>query len=238
LVCEAGLNPVGTYSFEVGVLGQGLATMNADTTISFSFNAVSASPTTGSTGGGNKILVTGTGFGSSTTVTVDGNDCKVVGVSYFAISCIVPPSDTSSNKQVDVVVNDISHNSTLSGAYLYDYDNTPVVDSIEPNVLSVGGGEMITITGTSLPEVTSNLKFGDYDVSVILSAANILVIKSPAAQPGIYDLKLLLETSGYARVTQKVEYKLYVSSFTPNIGSISGGSKVTIYGDGFDRFVI
>ena len=236
LVCEAGLNPVGTYSFEVGVLGQGLATMNADTTISFSFNAVSASPTTGSTGGGNKILVTGTGFGSSTTVTVDGNDCKVVGVSYFAISCIVPPSDTSSNKQVDIVVNDISHVSTLSDAYLYDYDNTPVVDSIEPNVLSVGGGELITITGTSLP-VVSNVKFGDYDVSIISSDASTLVIRSPAAQPGIYDLKLLLETSGYARVTQKVEYKLYVSSFTPNIGSINGGSKVTIYGDGFDRFV-
>ena len=112
-----------------------------------------------------------------------------------------------------------------------------MVDSIEPNVLSVGGGELITITGTSLPVVSSNVKFGDYDVSIISSDASTLVIRSPAAQPGIYDLKLLLETSGYARVTQKVEYKLYVSSFTPNIGSINGGSKVTIYGDGFDRFV-
>jgi len=30
-----------------------------------------------------------------------------------------------------------------------------------------------------------------------------------------------------------VEYKLYVSSFTPQAGSIRGGSKVVVYGDGF-----
>ncbi len=52
LVCEAGLNPVGTYSFEVNVIDKGLATMNTDATISFSFTAISVSPTSGSTGGG------------------------------------------------------------------------------------------------------------------------------------------------------------------------------------------
>ena len=35
------------------------------------------------------------------------------------------------------------------------------------------------------------------------------------------------------RVDQKIEYILYISSITPNIGSIRGGSLVTVYGDGF-----
>jgi len=122
-----------------------------------------------------------------------------------------------------------------SPAYLYDYANTPVIVSIQPNILSVKGNEIVTITGTNLPVVTSNVKFGDFDVSIISSNATTLIIRSPAAQPGIYDFKLLLQSSGLARVDQKIEYRLYVSSFTPNIGSIRGGSTVTVYGDGFDR---
>jgi len=31
----------------------------------------------------------------------------------------------------------------------------------------------------------------------------------------------------------QIEYKLYVSSLRPNIGSIKGGTLVTVYGDGF-----
>ena len=30
-----------------------------------------------------------------------------------------------------------------------------------------------------------------------------------------------------------IQYTLYVSSFTPNTGSIRGGTTVTVYGEGF-----
>jgi hypothetical protein len=42
------------------------------------------------------------------------------------------------------------------------------------------------------------------------------------------NLKLIIE-----RVPNKIEYKLYVSSFTPQTGSIRGGNKVVVYGEGF-----
>jgi hypothetical protein len=35
------------------------------------------------------------------------------------------------------------------------------------------------------------------------------------------------------RIAKDVEYVLFVSSITPNTGSIRGGSVVTVYGDGF-----
>ncbi len=34
-------------------------------------------------------------------------------------------------------------------------------------------------------------------------------------------------------VNTKIEYVLYVSSVTPNVGSIRGGTVATVYGDGF-----
>lgn len=239
LICSAGLNPVGTYSFTVNVLGKGLATMNSNTQASFALTTTSLSPSSGSTGGGNVLQIEGTGFSSLSTVTVDGNSCQIKEITYFKITCIVPPNATPINKQVDVVVEDVTMSmSTLSAAYLYDFDSTPVIASITPNVLSVEGGQIVVLTGTNLPVVTSNVKFGAFDVSIISSNTTNLVVRSPALQPGSYDLNLLLESSGLARVAQKIEYKLYVTSFTPNIGSIRGGSVVSVYGEGFDRFDI
>jgi len=34
-----------------------------------------------------------------------------------------------------------------------------------------------------------------------------------------------------------MEYTLYISSFTPNAGSIMGGTEVDIYGEGFRLFL-
>lgn len=72
LVCAAGLNPVGAYSFKVNVVGKGLATMNSNTQASFALAATSISPVSGSTGGGNLIQINGTGFSSMSRVTIDG----------------------------------------------------------------------------------------------------------------------------------------------------------------------
>lgn len=71
-------------------------------------------------------------------------------------------------------------------------------------------------------------------MSIISSNSTQLIVRSPAVQAGIYDLNLLLASSGLARALQKIEYKHYVSSFSPNIGSIRGGSVVSVYGEGFD----
>lgn len=208
--------------------------MNSNTQATFSLTAEAISPLSGSTGGGNLLRVNGTGFSNQSTVTVDGNNCKVKSVSYFTITCSVPASDAASNTQVDVVVQD-STSSSLSAAYLYDFDLTPVISTIEPNVLSVEGGEVVVLTGSNLPIVSSNVRFGDVEVSIISSNDTTLVVRSPALEPGSYGLNLMLESAGFARVLQKIEYTLYVTSFTPNIGSISGGSLVSVYGEGFDR---
>ena len=94
----------------------------AATTASFTLIASSVSPLSGSTGGGNILSVNGTGFSTNSQVTVDGLNCQVVSSSYHLITCIVPSSAISSNKQVDVVITDSLYTSSIRGAYLYDFN--------------------------------------------------------------------------------------------------------------------
>ena len=100
LICSAGINSLGTHSFEVSVQDKGLATMNSNAQITFELSALSASPMRSTTGGGNLLNVTGSGFSANTTVTVDNNQCRVVHVTISLIQCVIPPSSTQSNKMV------------------------------------------------------------------------------------------------------------------------------------------
>lgn len=90
IICAAGENPVGTYGFTVKVLGKGLAIMNSATTVTFALTATTTYPVSGPAGGGNTMTVSGAGFTSNTSVTVEGNDCVVTRATYSLIECIVP----------------------------------------------------------------------------------------------------------------------------------------------------
>lgn len=90
IICAAGENPVGTYGFTVRVLDKGLAIMNSATTVTFALTATSISPASGPAGGGNTLTVSGAGFTSNTSVTVDGNSCVVTRATYSSIECTAP----------------------------------------------------------------------------------------------------------------------------------------------------
>ncbi len=74
----------------LNVANKGLALMKTTASISFQLVASSITPITGTTGGGNLLYINGTGFSMNSTVTVDGNECKLVKTTYSLITCIVP----------------------------------------------------------------------------------------------------------------------------------------------------
>jgi hypothetical protein len=88
----------------------------------------------------------------------------------------------------------------LNQQILYDAENTPTVTSVTPNVLSVLGGEQITITGTNLPGlIEQRVLIGENVVKIISSSDSLLVIESPAKAPGLYELIIPVENIGYAK---------------------------------------
>ena len=105
------------------------------------------------------VNISGTGFTSQTTVTIDSNSCKITFVSFNLISCIVPSNviifnincisklfyqkiilkPTNANKSADVIVRDGSNIITLTDKFFYDFTNSPRVSSVSPSVLNVLG---------------------------------------------------------------------------------------------------
>jgi hypothetical protein len=51
--------------------------------------------------------------------------------------------------------------------------------------------------------------------------------------PGLYPLIIPSGSIGNVWTSVLIGYTLYVSSFSPNSGSIQGGTVVTVYGEGF-----
>ena len=89
----------------------------------------------------------------------------------------------------------MSLTSTLSSAYLYDYDNTLSV-TVTPTVLTVFGGEIVMAEGSNLPVFTSGVKFNDREVTIVSSNSTHLMLRSPAMEPGVYNLDIFIESVG------------------------------------------
>lgn len=121
----------------------------------------------------------------------------------------------------------------MTQKFFYDASNTPVVNSITPSVLSVLGGQQVTIAGANLPVPIGLVLIGKQYAKVISSTSSQLIIESPSQNPGLYDLAISAGTLGNIRVSTQIEYKLYVTSISPQVGSIRGGQLVNIYGEGF-----
>ena len=98
--------------------------------------------------------------------------------------------------------------------------------------MSVEGGQNITISGSNLPLNPQNVLIGNQTVSVLSSTDTSLIIQSIPMPPGNYSL-IIPSDNGNAITNTLIEYQLYVYSFTPQISSIRGGSKVNINGLGF-----
>ncbi|CAF0814130.1 unnamed protein product, partial [Brachionus calyciflorus] len=235
LKCIPGDGPLGVYNFKVVVVNKGLAELSAaasSITFTYELDVTAISPSIGGTGGGTIVNITGKGFTQNSVVTIDGNICKVKSFNYKWITCQVPSSDTNANKTVDVVVTEGS-DKTLSDAFFYDYDNTPKVTSVSNKELSVLGDETILINGTF---TTTGIQvfIGSKLAKIISNGEGYIQIKTPSMNPGLYPLVIPTGAYGNVKVDFQFEYVFYVSSFSPKVTSKRGGSRVVVYGSGFN----
>ncbi|CAF0710276.1 unnamed protein product [Brachionus calyciflorus] len=235
ITCQPGNGPAGSFGFSVNVLGKGLSRMNSNALFDFYLTATSFSPKTSGVGGGIIVNITGSGFSEKVKVTVDSNECKIVFVSFNLIRCLIPSNPTNSDKSVDVIVTDSVNTVTLLDKFLYDYTNSPKITNVSPNILSVLGNEIVTIQGTNLPVPIGSINIGNQRVRVLSNTMTEIKIETPKMNPGVYELLIPHGDLGNIKATTLIEYKLYISSIKPKIGSIRGGTLVTIYGEGFSR---
>ena len=87
IVCNLGQNAAGTYPVLVQITDQGYS--NSYSSFTYDLTIISLSSSQGSTAGGLSLTISGSGFDSTSLVTICGNKCTVTQSSYSSLTCTV-----------------------------------------------------------------------------------------------------------------------------------------------------
>jgi hypothetical protein len=198
-------------------------------------------PTSGPVTGGTPVTVTGTGFITGATVTVNGVGATGVTVtSPTTITMTTPASTVAGTVSVQVTNEPGKSSSTAGTADDFTYEATePTVTLVSPSSGSTVGGELVTITGTGFISPAS-VKFGTLaGTSVTVVSPTSITVRTPATiTPGLVAVEVTTSGGSSAPAGTLDDYTYIapaptVTSLTPAFGAIAGGTTVTINGTGF-----
>lgn len=185
-------------------------------------------------GGGYQMTLTGSGFSSSSIVTIDNNLCTdLILLNFSCITCVVPPTTSATNIQVSVIVIDDSTSVTASTVFTYNVTNTPSITSVSPSRVTIAGGQL-TIDGTNFGTNSIVVFIGTIQATITSISSTQILANLPPLAPGLYPIKVST-ANGYARPLVYIEYSFYIQNIFPQVGSLYGGTDVYIQGEGFDN---
>ena len=165
--------------------------------------------------------------------------CLILSSNNTAVSCQTPASGIAATVQISILLN--SFNFSINASYVYTVTLTPTVQSFSPlsaspvlkSLLTIKGSGFDAITTVQLNDLNSGTKI--YDCSVTSRDASNVVCVLPGGRTGVYRLKVIVDGKGACdmKISDLFEYKILITTVTPKIGSIYGGTLLTIIGDNF-----
>jgi large repetitive protein len=198
----------------------------------------SITPASGTRSGGTTVTITGTGFSSASTVSFGGTaGTAVTFVNTTRLTVRSPARATGGT--VDLTVTTVGGTSVISPADQFTYTGiAPAVTSLSPSGGSSLGGDTVTITGTGFTSA-STVSFGGTAGTTVtfVNASRLTVISPSSATGGTIDVRVTT-VSGTSAVVAADRFTYSggaptITSISPAIGSRSGGTTVTITGNGF-----
>ncbi len=223
---------LGTVDVTVTTPGGTSATSSADHFTYVAPPTVSAlTPSSGPTGGGTLVSITGTNLSGATevqfgAVPAHGVSVNAQGTQLTAIS----PYGVGT---ADVTVTTPGGTSATSTADQFTYVPPPTIAGINPPSGPTGGATVVTITGTNLSGATA-VKFGSGAATAVSvnSAGTQVTAKAPA---GTGAVDVTVTTVGGTSVTSGADQFTYlatpvVSGINPSSGPGAGDTAVTVTG--------
>jgi hypothetical protein len=249
--------PPGRYAFSV----LHASTSDAATTVAVdgrgfarSMSVTAIAPHVMSAGGRGVVTVTGAWFGNDTAVSVGGLPCERITHVHAAaggrstLTCRAADRGLRTRWYADnygagprvlhpqglLAVTLSARSVTVTGSIAVSADVTPVIESVEPRV---GQRKSLTITGRYF---TAGLRVevGGVRCAVTQSYDNEVVCALSALGPhGPAEVTLDARPYGLATFSRPYagvfHFTLAVSAVTPVVGSVAGGQRVTVTGEGF-----
>lgn len=201
------------------------------------------SPSSGPTGGGTVVTVTGTGFAAGATAALAGG--AVVGLSVVSatnLTFATPPGTIG--PATLVVANPSGQSATAPNAFWYvapappppPPPAAPTVTAVSPTSGPTAGGTTITVTGTGFATGATLALGGAAATSVTVVLATSLTGVTPAGVAGAVAVTVTnpggvsgSRASGFTYVSPAPT----ILSVSPTSGPPTGGTKITVTGTGF-----
>jgi hypothetical protein len=191
----------------------------------------SLDPTSGPDSGGTTVTITGTGFLGSTGVTF--GDVPAADFTVVSDTQITVTSPANNVGTVDVVVIDEAGGSSAP----LDFEYLPggaTVSSIDPAEGTEIGGTVVTITGLGFLGADGVTFGGDAGTDFTVVNDTTITVTTPMHEPGIVDVVVVDDAGNSAPVDYRYLFDNPTAfTLTPDEGTESGGTAITIEGTGF-----
>ena len=189
----------------------------------------SATPAGGPTAGGTEVVILGANLTNTTSVTIGGTAANITANTGTSVT-ITTPAGSAGAKPITLQTYGGVGSVTSSNAFTFAAP--PTITSLSTTVATVGGGQIVLLSGTNLDN-TSSVTLGSTSVASLsnVSATRVQFVV-PAGSAGLKDVTLTTTYGGSVISANAFRYiqAPAITSVTPNIGSTTGGSIVTIAG--------
>ena len=228
ITLPAGVTKMFSYAVLTVGNGSGTATVAASCTPGAVAPTVTGvSPTSGPTGGGTTVTITGTGFTGATAVKFGANNAASYAVNSNTQITATSPAGTAG--AVDIAVTNNSLTSSTSSADQFTYVAAPTVSSISPTSGPAAGGTSVRITGTGFTGATgaASVKFGSSNAASYTVNSNTQITAISPAGTGAAHVTVTNNSATSA--TSSADRFAYVALATPTL-SASASSASPLFG--------
>lgn len=192
----------------------------------------SLAPATGAVVGGTNVTLTGTGFVAGATVMFGTASCIApIVTSSTTLTCTTPGYPSGA---INVVVT--NPDGQMSGPSIFTYMPRPILISASPNNAPISGGTIVTFQGTGLENVQSIAFDGVLCSNLVNPGSSTSVTCTTPVHSAGPSVITVISTDGQSSTFSSgfiFNLPPTLSSININSGPLSGGTTVTIHGDGF-----
>ena len=218
------------------------------------------SPSTGKPQGGDQVTITGTNFKAPARVLFDTGtgspkEAFVVSVTPTAIVVVTPAVDLGPSAQtlpatvtvISSAGNPDEQRAVSPVKFTYALQVlTPIITTVTPNSGPIDGGTRVTIVGEAFQQPVQ-VFFGAAEAQIVSINFNQIIAISPVGSStapggsgpvtGFVDVTVLnMSSNKRASLTNAFRYvpKAVITAITPSEGPFTGGTRVTVDGNGFN----
>ncbi|KAM8882915.1 PKHD1 like 1, tandem duplicate 1 [Synchiropus picturatus] len=239
-ICRLGRSSAGTHKVSVNFPSLGNTRYTGSESFTYQLIVSSISPTSGSLAGGTLLTVEGFGFSENSTVTVGTEECVMVDSNDLTLKCRTPAGNAGTET---VRVTEGTMTEVASSSFTYDTAKTSHITSMSPATATLVGEQVLIIVGSNLGahESGSTVLVGMKECAVSQWTPTNIMCVLPLLPPGEHQVDVQVGNNGFAMISNEVNttitYIFEVTSVSPRVGSLYGGTTLTITGSGFSESI-